>query len=322
MAQQRRGLGRGLGALIQETPSLADSDAGRDPDSASQVAESADAVGGPAEIAGAHYQEIEVSAITPNPRQPRRSFDEVALDELAESIREVGLLQPVVVRAAGPGRYELIMGERRWRACQRAGLTEIGAIVKQTQDNDLLRDALIENLHRQQLDPLEEAAAYQQLLDDFGATHEELARKIGRSRPHISNTLRLLNLPPAVQKRVAAGVLSAGHARALLSLENPDAQERLASRIVAEGLSVRAVEEIVAVGADDAPRKRTPVGRQPVAPGLLRLADRLSDAFDTRVKVEMGRHKGKIIVEFATPEDLERIVKAMSPEATRPESAD
>ena len=322
MAQQRRGLGRGLGALIQETPSLADSDAGRDPDSASQVAESADAAGGPAEIAGAHYQEIEVSAITPNPRQPRRSFDEEALDELAESIREVGLLQPVVVRAAGPGRYELIMGERRWRACQRAGLTEIGAIVKQTQDNDLLRDALIENLHRQQLDPLEEAAAYQQLLDDFGATHEELARKIGRSRPHISKTLRLLNLPPAVQKRVAAGVLSAGHARALLSLENPDAQERLASRIVAEGLSVRAVEEIVAVGADDAPRKRTPVGRQPVAPGLLRLADRLSDAFDTRVKVEMGRHKGKIIVEFATPEDLERIVKAMSPEATRPESAD
>ena len=321
MAQQRRGLGRGLGALIQETPRLADSDAGRDPDSASQVAESADAAGVPAEIAGAHYQEIEVSAIVPNPRQPRRSFDEEALDELAESIREVGLLQPVVVRAAGPGRYELIMGERRWRACQRAGLTEIGAIVKQTQDNDLLRDALIENLHRQQLDPLEEAAAYQQLLDDFGATHEELARKIGRSRPHISNTLRLLNLPPAVQKRVAAGVLSAGHARALLSLENPDAQERLASRIVAEGLSVRAVEEIVAVGADDAPRKRTPVGRQPVAPGLLRLADRLSDAFDTRVKVEMGRHKGKIIVEFATPEDLERIVKAMSPEATRPESA-
>ena len=322
MAQQRRGLGRGLGALIQESPRLAGGDTGRGPDSAAQAAESIDAVGVPAEIPGAHYQEIEVSAITPNPRQPRRSFDEEALDELAESIREVGLLQPVVVRAAGPGRYELIMGERRWRACQRAGLTEIGAIVKQTQDNELLRDALIENLHRQQLDPLEEAAAFQQLLDDFGATHEELARKIGRSRPHISNTLRLLNLPPAVQKRVAAGVLSAGHARALLSLENPEAQERLASRIVAEGLSVRAVEEIVAVGGDDAPRKRASVGRQPVAPGLLRLADRLSDAFDTRVKVEMGRHKGKIIVEFATPEDLERIVKAMSPDAVRLESAD
>jgi ParB family transcriptional regulator, chromosome partitioning protein len=322
VAQQRRGLGRGLGALIQESPRLAGGDTGRGPDSAAQVAESIDAPGVPTEIPGAHYQEIEVSAITPNPRQPRRSFDEEALDELAESIREVGLLQPVVVRAAGPGRYELIMGERRWRACQRAGLTEIGAIVKQTQDNELLRDALIENLHRQQLDPLEEAAAFQQLLDDFGATHEELARKIGRSRPHISNTLRLLNLPPAVQKRVAAGVLSAGHARALLSLENPEAQERLAGRIVAEGLSVRAVEEIVAVGGDDAPRKRASVGRQPVAPGLLRLADRLSDAFDTRVKVEMGRHKGKIIVEFATPEDLERIVKAMSPDAVRLDSAD
>ena len=322
MAQQRRGLGRGLGALIQETPRLADSDAGRDPDSASQVAESADAAGVPAEIAGAHYQEIEVSAITPNPRQPRRSFDEEALDELAESIREVGLLQPVVVRAAGPGRYELIMGERRWRACQRAGLTEIGAIVKQTQDNDLLRDALIENLHRQQLDPLEEAAAYQQLLDDFGATHEELARKIGRSRPHISNTLRLLNLPPAVQKRVAAGVLSAGHARALLSLENPDAQERLASRIVAEGLSVRAVEEIVAVGSDDVPRQRSArAARRPTAPGLRHLADRLSDLFETRVKVEMGQRKGKIVVEFASLEDLERIVKAISPEWPSSQSA-
>ena len=208
------------------------------------------------------------------------------------------------------------MGERRWRAAERAGLAEIGAIVKQTQDDDLLRDALIENLHRQQLDPLEEAAAYQQLLDDFGATHEELAGKIGRSRPHITNTLRLLNLPPAVQKRVAAGVLSAGHARALLSLENAQAQEQLASRIVAEGLSVRAVEEIVALGGDDAPRKRPARGgRPPVAPGLRHLADRLSDLFDTRVKVELGRNKGKIVVEFASLDDLERIVKAMSPEA-------
>ena len=326
MAQQRRGLGRGLGALISESPRPAGSDAARGPDAAAGPGpvppgpeQSADT---PAEVVGAHYQDIPVSAITPNPRQPRRAFDEDALEELAESIRQVGLLQPVVVRAAGPGRYELIMGERRWRASQRAGLTEIGAIVKQTQDNELLRDALIENLHRQQLDPLEEAAAYQQLLDDFGATHEQLAQKIGRSRPHISNTLRLLNLPPAVQKRVAAGVLSAGHARALLGLSDPDAQQRLADRIVAEGLSVRNVEEIVALGGDDAPRKRAPAGRQPVAPGLLRLADRLSDAFDTRVKVEMGRHKGKIIVEFATPEDLERIVKAMSPDAVRLESAD
>jgi ParB family chromosome partitioning protein len=327
VAQQRRGLGRGLGALIPESPRPADGDAARGPESAVRAAAgqappgSADSAAAPVEVFGARYVEIAVSAITPNPRQPRRSFDEDALEELAESIRQVGLLQPVVVRAAGPGRYELIMGERRWQATQRAGLTEIGAIVKQTQDNDLLRDALIENLHRQQLDPLEEAAAYQQLLDDFGATHEQLAQKIGRSRPHISNTLRLLNLPPAVQKRVAAGVLSAGHARALLGLNDPAAQERLAHRIVAEGLSVRAVEEIVSLGGDDTPRRRTaPAGRQPVAPGLLRLADRLSDVFETRVKVEMGRHKGKIIVEFATPDDLERIVKAMSPAAAEPDS--
>jgi ParB family chromosome partitioning protein len=315
VAQQRRGLGRGLGALIPESPRLADGDAAREPDLAVQAAGSADSATAPAEVFGAHYKEIAISAITPNPRQPRRSFDEESLDELAESIRQVGLLQPVVVRAAGPGRYGLIMGERRWRACQRAGLTEIGAIVKQTQDNELLRDALIENMHRQQLDPLEEAAAYQQLLDDFGATHEELARKIGRSRPHISNTLRLLNLPPAVQKKVAAGVLSAGHARALLGLQNPDAQERLASRIVAEGLSVRTVEEIVAVGSDESPPRRSSRagGRPPAEPGLRHLAERLSDLFETRVKVEMGQRKGKIVVEFATIDDLERIVKAMSP---------
>ena len=253
-------------------------------------------------------------AITPNPRQPRRTFDEEALEELASSIREVGLLQPVVVRQVMPGRYELIMGERRWRASQRADLKLIPAIVRETADTDLLRDALIENLHRQQLDPLEEAAAYQQLLDDFGATHEQLARKIGRSRPHISNTLRLLNLPPAVQKRVAAGVLSAGHARALLSLESPDAQERLAHRIVAEGLSVRAVEEIVAVGDEGRAKPQRRQGAKPVAPGLRDLADRLSDALETRVKVEIGRRKGKITVEFASLDDLDRIVKAMSRE--------
>jgi ParB family chromosome partitioning protein len=324
VAQQRRGLGRGLGALIPESSRLADNDTARGTDPGRQGAAEAPPASpdDPVQILGAHYKEISVSAVVPNPRQPRRTFDEEALDELAESIRQVGLLQPVVVRAAGPGRYELIMGERRWRAAQRAGLTEIGAIVKQTQDDDLLRDALIENLHRQQLDPLEEAAAYQQLLDDFGATHEELARKIGRSRPHISNTLRLLNLPPAVQKRVAAGVLSAGHARALLGVENPEAQERLATRIVAEGLSVRAVEEIVAIGTDDSPRRpaRTAV-RPPSAPALRHLADRLSDLFETRVKVELGQRKGKIVVEFATMGDLDRIVKAMSPEAAGLESA-
>jgi ParB family transcriptional regulator, chromosome partitioning protein len=321
VAQQRRGLGRGLGALIPDPVRLGDGTAAR----GAATSQAGAAPGGEpgaaplGEVAGARYEEISVTAITPNPRQPRRSFDEESLDELAESIEQVGLLQPVVVRAIGPGRYELVMGERRWRAAQRAGLTEIGAIVKQTQDDDLLRDALIENLHRQQLDPLEEAAAYQQLLDDFGATHEELARKIGRSRPHISNTLRLLNLPLAVQRRVAAGVLSAGHARALLGLDSPEAQERLAQRIVAEGLSVRTVEELVAIGPDDTPRQRSVrAARRPTAPGLRRLADRLSDLFETRVRVEMGQRKGKIVVEFASPEDLERIVKAMSPEAHQP----
>jgi len=320
VAQQRRGLGKGLGALIPESPLLHDGE----PDRATEAHPRPDLRGvpsdGPSEVMvdvpGARYEEIPVTSISPNPRQPRRSFDEDALDELADSIREVGLLQPVVVRSIGADRYELIMGERRWRASQRAGLTDIAAIVRDTPDNDLLRDALIENLHRQQLDPLEEAAAYQQLLDDFGATHEQLAQKIGRSRPHISNTLRLLNLPPAVQKRVAAGVLSAGHARALLAVTDSEAQERLAIRIVAEGLSVRAVEEIVSIGADDdKPRPRAPrgSGKAPVAPGLSHLADRLSDIFETRVKVELGRHKGKIVVEFASLDDLERIVKAMTP---------
>ena len=329
MAQQRRGLGKGLGALIPDSPLLGDGDAARAGDPRPHPRPDLREVPAPSaaeemvDVPGARYVEVPVTDISPNPRQPRRTFDEEALDELADSIREVGLLQPVVVRATGAGRYELIMGERRWRASQRAGLTEIAAIVRDTPDTDLLRDALIENLHRQQLDPLEEAAAYQQLLDDFGATHEQLAQKIGRSRPHISNTLRLLNLPPGVQKRVAAGVLSAGHARALLSLSDSEAQERLATRIVAEGLSVRAVEEIVSVGLDE-PKARPPraSSKAPVAPGLNHLADRLSDIFETRVKVELGRHKGKIVVEFASLDDLERIVAAMTPtaESTAPEA--
>jgi ParB family chromosome partitioning protein len=264
-------------------------------------------------FSGAYLEELPVTAIVANRRQPREAFDEESLAELAASIEMVGLLQPVVVRRSSGGRYELIMGERRWRACRLAGMDIIPAIVRETSDDELLRNALIENLHREQLNPLEEAAAYQQLLDDFSATHEELAKRIGRSRPHISNTIRLLSLPPAVQKRVAAGVLSAGHARALLAVQDPVAQEELAHRIVAEGLSVRAVEELVAMGTRPAKRSRRPGAAAPVAPGLKDLADRLSDIFETRVKVELGQRKGKIVVEFATLDDLERIVRSMSP---------
>jgi len=310
MPQQKRGLGKGLGALIptapigQPTPSLP----GFPPDSAAFSAAAQ-----LTEVGGAYFDEIPVDAISPNPRQPRQIFDDEALTELAESIDVVGLLQPIVVRKVAGGRYEIVMGERRWRACQRAELATVPAIVRETPDTDLLRNALIENLHRQQLNPLEEASAYQQLLDDFEATHEELAHRIGRSRPHITNTIRLLNLPPAVQRRVAAGVLSAGHARALLGLEDPNAQVQLAHRIVAEGLSVRAVEEIVALGGDSAKPRRKQSRQRPVAPGLADLADRLSDVLDTRVKVELGQRKGKIVVEFASLDDLDRIVKVISP---------
>jgi ParB family chromosome partitioning protein len=335
VAQQRRGLGKGLGALIPEASrtdhgavgTVGTAQSGADGRTSDRPFESSGAQAGAdggselRQVEGAYFEEVAIDAITPNPRQPRRTFDEDALDELAASIAEVGLLQPVVVRKLGPGNYELVMGERRMRASQRAGLDYIPAIVRETQDNDMLRDALMENLHRQQLDPLEEAAAYRQLLDDFGATHEQLAQRIGRSRPHISNTLRLLSLPPGVQKRVAAGVISAGHARALLSLEDPLAQERLAQRIVAEGLSVRTVEEIVALGGDGPTKTamRKPVTAKPVAPALRHLSDRLSDLFETKVKVEMGQKKGKIVVEFATIDDLERIVKAMSPDPGGPE---
>ncbi|CAM3497918.1 ParB/Sulfiredoxin domain-containing protein [Nocardioides dubius] len=231
--------------------------------------------------------------------------------ELVHSVREVGLLQPIVVRRDGADSYELIMGERRWRASQQAGLTVIPAIVRQTEDDDMLRDALLENLHRSQLNPLEEAAAYGQLLEDFGCTHDELAQRIGRSRPQISNTLRLLKLSPAVQRRVAAGVLSAGHARALLGVEDPDLQDRLAQRVVSEGISVRGLEEIVAVG-EHGKKERAP-RRKLQAPGLTELSDRLSDRFETRVKVDLGKSKGKITVEFASMDDLRRIVEVMDP---------
>ncbi len=310
MAQQRRGLGRGLGALI---PAGQGSPPGM---GAIGTTPGHDHEGAGHEVAGAYFEEVPIGAVTPNPRQPRQNFDEETLAELATSVRAVGLLQPIVVRKVMPGHYELVMGERRWRAAQQAGLDRVPAIVRDTADTDMLRDALIENLHREQLNPLEEAAAYQQLLDDFGATHEELAGRVGRSRPHISNTIRLLNLPAAVQKRVAAGVLSAGHARALLTIEDPGDQERLAHRIVAEGLSVRAVEEIVAVGdGNGAKPERKQAAKKPVMPGLRELSDRLSDVFETRVRVELGQRKGKIVVEFATLDDLERIVTAMSPEA-------
>jgi ParB family chromosome partitioning protein len=334
VAQQRRGLGKGLGALIPDAPrtgspalsglGLPGTAQGATGPNGYQQHVGSGAGEEPADtglrqVAGAYFEEVAVGSITPNPRQPRQTFDEEALDELAASITEVGLLQPVVVRKVGGGNFELVMGERRWRASQQAGLEFIPAIVRETPDTDMLRDALLENLHRQQLDPLEEAAAYQQLLDDFGATHEQLAQKVGRSRPHISNTLRLLNLPPAVQKKLAAGVISAGHARALLSLDDPLAQERLAQRIVAEGLSVRSVEEIVTIGGGTTTKQsRKSATAKPVSPGLRRLSDRLSDLFETRVKVEMGQRKGKIVVEFASLDDLDRIVNAMNLEATRP----
>jgi ParB family chromosome partitioning protein len=263
-------------------------------------------------VAGAYFAELPIAQVRPNARQPRQVFEEEALAELVHSIREVGLLQPVVVRRTGEDSYELIMGERRWRASQEAGRDTIPAIVRETDDNDMLRDALLENLHRSQLNPLEEAAAYGQLLEDFECTHEELAQRIGRSRPQISNTLRLLKLSPAVQRRVAAGVLSAGHARALLSVDDAGLQDKLASRVTAEGISVRGLEEIVSLGVEpeDAPRV---IRNKPVAPGLTELAERLSDRLETRVKVDLGKAKGKITVEFASLDDLRRIVDIMDP---------
>ena len=326
----RRGLGRGLGSLIPTGPSEVTADAGspsapehlREGQTASgseptppAFAGGADAptpTGGAGVVAGAYFAELPIAHVRPNARQPRQVFDQDALAELVHSISEVGLLQPVVVRKTGPDEFELVMGERRWRASQQAGLEKIPAIVRETEDTDMLRDALLENLHRSQLNPLEEAAAYGQLLEDFGCTQEELSTRIGRSRPQISNTLRLLKLSPAVQRRVAAGVLSAGHARALLTIDDADLQDRLAARVSAEGISVRGLEEIVSLGPGRRPSSRTQRNR-PTAPGLADLSERLSDRLETRVKVELGKSKGKITVEFASLDDLRRIVEVMDP---------
>ena len=271
-------------------------------------------------VPGAQLREVSVDDVVPNPKQPRQVFDDEALEELSHSVKEFGLLQPIVVRenAGGDGghvTYELIMGERRLRAARAAGLETVPAIVRDTTDDAMLRDALLENIHRVQLNPLEEAAAYQQLLEEFGATHEELASKIGRSRSQVTNTIRLMKLPVKVQTRVAAGVISAGHARALLGLPDPEAQDALATRIVAEGMSVRATEEAVAMAATERPtaKRRT---RNISAPGVEELGSRLSDRFETNVKIQIGRSKGKIVVEFGSVDDLQRIIGVMAPEIT------
>ncbi|MEI6039143.1 MAG: ParB/RepB/Spo0J family partition protein [Actinomycetes bacterium] len=285
---RKGGLGRGLDALIPSTPVTTESG-----------------------VVVAQQGEVDINSISPNPKQPREVFDQDLLNELAASIKEVGVLQPPVVRDVGNGKYELIMGERRLRASKIAGLKTIPVIVRATKDNELLREALLENIHRSQLNPLEEGAAYQNLLNDFGYTHDELATKVGKSRPAISNALRLLNLPTSVQRRLAAGVLSAGHARALLALTDESQIEKLATRIVAEGLSVRDVEEIVASGGANVKSSQSRVKTLP-APRLKELSEALSDKFDTRVSVELGKSKGKIIIEFADKEDLERINKLLN----------
>jgi len=287
MSTRKGGLGRGLDALIPTSimPTEIKTASG---------------------VVTANRDEIDLNNISANPKQPRTVFDEDQLTELALSIKEVGLLQPPVVRSIGNGKYQLIMGERRFRAAKLAGLKSIPVIIRQTTDDQLLREALIENIHRSQLNPLEEGAAYQQLLTDFSYTHDELAAKLSKSRPAITNTMRLLNLPPSVQRKVAAGVISAGHARALLSLTDEKEIENLANRIVAEGLTVRAVEEIVSTGGAKVKAGSIRSGKI-IAPKLKEISDQLSDHLDTRVSVELGKQKGKIVIEFATVEDLERI---------------
>ena len=320
--QKRGGLGRGLAALIPSGPT----DGPRLGSAAADVIIGGGAVQARTEPGpgnGPVYRELALADIVPNAKQPRTVFDEESLAELVHSIREFGLMQPIVVRETSAGRYELVMGERRWRASHEAGLSTIPAIVRRTADQDMLRNALLENIHRAQLNPLEEAAAYQQLLEEFDVTHEELAARLGRSRPVVSNTIRLLRLPVAVQRRVASGVLSAGHARALLSLDSSGAaQETLAARIVAEGMSVRATEEAVLLLRSQGEVESTalsPRSRRPIeTPGLQDVATRLSDSFDTRVTVSLGKRKGKIVVEFGSVDDLERIVLLMSGKHSSP----
>lgn len=265
-------------------------------------------------VPGAEFSEIDVLAIHPNRKQPRSDFDEQDMNELVHSIQEIGVLQPIVVRPSrerGRERYELVMGERRWRATQRAGLTKIPAIIRDTQDVDLLRDALLENLHRSQLNPIEEAAAYQQLLEEFGTTQDQLAQRIGRSRPQISNTLRLLKLPALVQRRVAAGVLTSGHARALLGLKSQAEMEKIAQKIVSEGLSVRAVEEIVQVSSQNIEQEQRTPQPQKHHERLDYIADAFADKLDTNVKIQLGSRKGKMTIEFASVEDLNRIISVL-----------
>jgi ParB family transcriptional regulator, chromosome partitioning protein len=285
------------------------------------AAAAVEATPGTVGVPGAQLREVSVLEVVPNPKQPRQVFDDEALEELTHSVKEFGLLQPIVVRENGDGAYELIMGERRLRAARAAGLDTVPAIVRDTTDDAMLRDALLENIHRVQLNPLEEAAAYQQLLEEFGATHEELASRIGRSRSQVTNTIRLMKLPVKVQTRVAAGVISAGHARALLGLPDPEAQDALATRIVAEGMSVRATEEAVAMAVATQPTTKRRA-RNISAPGVEDLGSRLSDMFETKVKIQIGRAKGRIVVEFGSVDDLQRIIGVMAPDITgrRPEA--
>ena len=283
---RRGGLGTNLDALIPTSLTVGDKEVGQ-------------------------QNEVAITAISPNPRQPRTHFDPVALNELIASIKEIGILQPPVVRQTSPGKYELVMGERRFRAAKAAGLTSIPVIIRQTPDNELLREALIENIHRSQLNALEEAAAYSQLLTDFNCTHDELAQKLGRSRPLISNTIRLMNLPTSVQQKLASGVLSASHARALLGLSDASAIEKLATRIVSEGLSVRATEEIISSGAPKGQSAKKPKQTKSASPELQEIAERIGDALDTRVSIQGSAKKGTIVIEFAGAEDLKRITKAL-----------